>query len=66
MSNYRVFAIDKSTKNFDEQEPFVTISTLAAGGKLSTVIEFPAGKVMIPINPDGTVKWFDDSRLIRK
>lgn len=32
--------------------------------KLSKVIDFATGnRVEIPINKDGSVKWFDDSKL---
>lgn len=35
-------------------------------GKLSTVLEYNSGaRVEIPINRDGSVKWFDDSKLIK-
>lgn len=35
--------------------------------KLSRVIEGKNGeRVEIPINKDGTIKWFDDSQLIKK
>lgn len=35
--------------------------------KLSQVADFGSGKeVAIPINPDGSIKWFDDTKLIRK
>ena len=35
-------------------------------GKLSTVLEYSSGaRVEIPINRDGSVKWFDDSKLIK-
>ena len=38
--------------------------TRADGGKLYKVIEYGSGdRVQIPINPDGTIKWFDDSQL---
>lgn len=34
--------------------------------KLSKVIEYGNGtQVMVPIVRDGSVKWFDDSRLIK-
>lgn len=34
---------------------------------VAKVIEFENGKkVEIPINKDGSVKWFDDSKLIKK
>ena len=35
--------------------------------RLSKVIKFGNGKkVEIPINRDGSVRWFDDLKLIRK
>ena len=38
----------------------------AEAGKLSTVLEYSSGaRVEIPLNRDGTVKWFDDSKLIK-
>lgn len=38
--------------------------TRADNGKLSKVIEYESGtKVEIPINNDGSVKWFDDKKL---
>ena len=38
----------------------------AKDGKLSTVLEYSSGaRVEIPINRDGSVKWFDDSKLIK-
>lgn len=38
----------------------------AEAGKLSTVLEYSSGaRVEIPINRDGSVKWFDDSKLIK-
>lgn len=42
-----------------------TKSELTEGnGRLSRVIEFHSGeKVEIPINKDGSVKWYDDERL---
>ena len=40
--------------------------TKADNGKLSKVIEYGTGdKVEIPINKDGSVKWFDDNKLIK-
>lgn len=36
-------------------------------GKLSKVIRFDNGKKFeIPVNKDGYVCWFDDSKLMRK
>jgi len=38
--------------------------TRADSGNLYRVIEYGSGdRVQIPINPDGTVKWYDDSQL---
>lgn len=38
----------------------------AEDGRLSTVLEYSSGaRVEIPINRDGSVKWFDDSKLIK-
>lgn len=35
--------------------------------RMSKVIDYGNGnKVEIPINKDGTVKWFDDSKLLRR
>ena len=35
--------------------------------KHTRVLEYPNGdRLYIPINQDGTIKWFDDSQLIRK
>lgn len=41
--------------------------TKCDNGKLSKVIEYKSGaRVEIPINRDGSVKWFDDSKLLKK
>ena len=41
--------------------------TKSDNGKLSKVIEYKSGaRVEIPINRDGSVKWFDDSKLLKK
>lgn len=40
--------------------------TAEGTGKLSKVITYESGnRVEIPINPDGSVKWFDDTLLIK-
>lgn len=45
----------------------VTILTKTDGDKLSKVIEYPTGnRVEIPINKDGSVKFFDDNNLKKK
>lgn len=41
--------------------------TKADEGKLSKVIEYESGaRVEIPINKDGTVRWFDDNKLKKR
>ena len=38
----------------------------ADNGKLSKVLEYESGaRVEIPINKDGSVKFFDDSKLLK-
>ena len=45
----------------------VSTLTKCDNGKLSKVIEYKSGaRVEIPINRDGSVKWFDDSKLLKK
>lgn len=45
----------------------VKVFTKVEHNRLAKVIEFENGKkVEIPINKDGSVKWFDDSKLIKK
>lgn len=40
--------------------------TKADDGRLSKVIDYGNGsRVEIPINKDGSVKWFDDSALLK-
>lgn len=39
----------------------------AEDGKVTQVIEFDSGsKVELPLDKDGNVKWFDDTKLIKK
>ena len=34
--------------------------------KRTEILEYAdGGRVCIPVNPDGSVKWFDDSKLLR-
>lgn len=47
-----------------------TVATLSTkveeDGRMYRVAEYDnKSQVAIPINPDGTVKWFDDSKLLR-
>lgn len=45
----------------------IRTSIKADNGKLSKVIRYQSGeKVEIPINKDGYVRWFDDSKLLKK
>ena len=51
--------------NTDIKKNYRTL-TKCDNGKLSKVIEYKSGaKVEIPINRDGSVKWFDDSKLLK-
>lgn len=46
------------------KEKKVKIMTKSEDGNLKKVIEYPSGnKVEIPINKDGLIKWFDDTKL---
>ena len=39
----------------------------ADNGKVTQVIEFDSGsKVELPLDKNGNVKWFDDTKLIKK
>ena len=39
----------------------------ADNGKVTQVIEFDSGsKIELPLDKDGNVKWFDDTKLIKK
>lgn len=39
----------------------------AEDGKESQVIEFDNGeRIELPLDKDGNVKWFDDTKLLRK
>lgn len=51
----------------NETKVFLRVEQTETGAtKLSKVIEFGYGTaVAIPINRDGSVKWFDDSQLIK-
>lgn len=44
-----------------------TVSTLCTDGNLYKVIKYRSGnRVKLPINADGSIKWFDDSKLLKK
>lgn len=54
---------------FEEVKQMQTVKrfTKADNGKLSKVLEYESGaRVEIPINKDGSVKFFDDSKLLKK
>ena len=39
----------------------------AEDGNVSQVIEFDSGsKIELPLDKNGNVKWFDDTKLIKK
>ena len=44
-----------------------TVSTLCNNVSLYKVIKYRSGsRVKLPINADGSIKWFDDSKLLKK
>lgn len=51
-----------------ETKVFTKVEPMRNGkNKLSKVIRFGNGNsVEIPINKDGSIRWFDDSKLLRK
>lgn len=53
---------------FEEVKQMQTVKTFtkADNGKLSKVLEYESGaRVEIPINKDGSVRWFDDRKLLK-
>jgi hypothetical protein len=45
----------------------VKVFTKAEDGRLSKVIEYSTGgRVEIPINRDGSIRWFDDNQLMKQ
>ena len=39
----------------------------AEDGKVTQIIEFDSGsKIELPLDKDGNLKWFDDTKLIKK
>ncbi len=45
----------------------VKIYTMADDGKFSKVLRFSNGRTIeIPIYKNGSVRWFDDSKLMKK
>ena len=50
-----------------EMRTVATLSTrVEEDGRLYRVAEYDSHvRIEVPINPDGTVKWFDDSKLLR-
>ena len=41
------------------------VDMLSNPWKSSLVLESDTCRTEIPLNPDGSVKWFDDSKLVR-
>lgn len=57
----------KSNQSGGKQMQTVKTFTKADNGKLSKVLEYESGaRVEIPINKDGSVKFFDDNKLLKK
>ncbi len=45
----------------------VKVFTKAEDGSLSKVVEYgTVGRVEIPINRDGSIRWFDDNQLLKQ
>jgi len=43
------------------------VFTKAEDGKLSKIIEYSTGvSTEIPINRDGSIRWFDDNQLLKQ
>lgn len=56
----------KSNQSGGKQMQTVKRFTKVDNGKLSKVLEYESGKrVEIPINKDGSIKFFDDSKLLK-
>lgn len=50
-----------------EVKNIATLSTRCENGKVTQEAKYENGKVVaMPVQNDGTVKWFDDSKLIKK
>lgn len=63
MGNLRIPLIEKEVHSMNRE---VKTFTKADDGRLSKVIDYGNGsKVEIPINKDGSIKWFDDSALLK-
>lgn len=44
-----------------------TVSILYTDGSLYRVIQYRSGnRVKLPINADGSIKWYDDNKLLKK
>ena len=54
-------------KEVVEIKKVATLSTrVEEDGRMYRVAEYDSHmRVEVPINPDGTVKWFDDCKLLR-
>lgn len=50
-----------------EVRPLATMAMRCENGKLTHEAKYENGKVIaVPIQSNGTIKWFDDSKLIKK
>ncbi len=62
MAQKRFTAVTQGVRRLTRAE-----QTEKGESKMAKVLEYSNGKrVEIPCNKDGSIKWFDDSRLIRK
>lgn len=63
MGSLRIPLIEKEVHSMSIE---VKTFTKADDGRLSKVIDYGNGsRVEIPINKDGSIKWFDDSALLK-
>ena len=52
--------------NTDTKKNYRTL-TKCEDGKTYKVVEYDSNtKVELPINQDGSIRWFDDSKLLKK
>ena len=63
MGSLRIPLIEKEVHGMNRE---IKTFTKADDGRLSKVIDYGNGsRVEIPINKDGSIKWFDDSVLLK-
>ena len=66
MAQKRFTAVTQGVRRLTRAEQ-TEIETETGESKMAKVLEYSSGRrVEIPCNKDGSIKWFDDSRLIRK